>query len=130
MLQTKSESPKSWGKKTLPAKRTVCFLLNHKKLLCLCLHFKSVHNVHHYFSFAPYELNVWLWLCLQKDLQYQKVPPPPSAAFFKSTVILAPLNGKFHGNHPINYFRISSGELHGNLPHYTTEQHSNQANVC
>lgn len=45
---------------------------------------------------ASYKLNVLLWPCLQKDLQYQTVPPPPPSAALKGTIILASLNGKFH----------------------------------
>ncbi len=66
------------------------------------------------------------WSCgsghvYRRTCNTKQLPPPPTAAFLKGTIILASLNGKFHGYHGRNYFRKSSRDLHGNLPYYTTE---------
>lgn len=100
---------------------------NHKFLMCLCLHFKAEHNVNHDFPQSTQAE------CLQKASRYQTdapPPPPPPSAALEGTIIPVSFNGKFHGNHPMSYFRTSSRDLHGNLPYDTTEQHSNKATTC
>lgn len=50
-------------------------------------------------------LSVWLNLGFLEDI-YQQIGFLPFPVSLKLTIIQASLNGKFHANHQVNYFRL------------------------